>query len=699
MSYSIEKKITNLNLRTIILLFAGIIITLISCLYFLGFIISPNTGLISGFPEITLNNSELVFSPKDPISKPIVSALIPYVDIITQIDDKPIKSVHDLTTSLFDKKDFTPIRITVKRKDVGLVQLSAEPQPNILRIDWIFTLVMAIVCAFVGFFLILRFSNSFDYQAGAFAAFLFMLYGCVKPYYFQNMESYVLVQLSSFSPWLIALFSLYFPFKKGNQTIRLSLIVFFATLLVIFTIIKIVIFQLWISTGSDLLYSIINQTELITQIGQTAALLLFLALCIYSYSKSHYHYEKRQIEWILAGMIISFTPFFFFDRLPFIAGKFMGESMSIGSFTNIFLAMFPVFFLMGIATNKKLNIRVTLNRLLVSVFVILLLSLLYLLIIEPATNYLLEHYGFTLIRGTYVVTFIIALALFVSVFTIDKLFEKLGNKNAAQSYRLIENQYQKLLIEHEKMTTHQSLRLQSEKLSDLHAFFFGIKDRMQAESAKLKKAIIVFEKLLKKQFARISSQSNIEDVKNERNEAEKELNASKEALIRIADCYSNIESILRVKPAVRGWTGAEYIVKSAISEVSKKYPDAEIEIEMDHDYKVFCVQHEIISVLREIIFNAIESQAAICCKVSIHVMHSDKATCFEIIDAGEGIENSRKKKLCEPFYSNKPGHEGLGLYLSKTLTEKNEGSLVFANGYTEGTIVTVSFLNESNDKK
>jgi hypothetical protein len=680
--------------RVACLIVAGIILTLISGFFLLRHILAPNTGLISMFPEVLVTDNSIVFAPRDPVSKSIVKSLVPLSDSIVAINGNPIFSVRDFVKTVYGIKSYSLFAVDVVRSGAGKLRLMIEPEPNILRIDWIFVLLFSLVCSLLGFFLLVKFNNSFPYILAAFISFFYTLYICVKPFYFESAVSYGLTQIGAVSPWLIVLFSVYFPWKKGNDILRSSVVVFFSTLLAAFTIGKIILFSVWQNEGSNLLYNLLGNAETLNQAMQVVVLTAFCVLCIHSYIKSQLTYEKRQLEWIVLGLILSFTPYFFFEKLPYLLFTYTGDTMSLGGFSYVFLVLLPLFFFIGIATNKALNIRVTVNRLVILSFLIIVLSLLYLLVNRPMSDYLYTYYGFSVTKSAFVLSFAYLLILFPANFILNRIFERFFDKSSSQSSNQIETRYKKLLAAYEELNTTKQLDIQTVKIWDLHALFSGMKKKTSGYTEKLKHSVIVFEKLFKRLFSLVGANPNAyqKEPKIDKEEAFAALNIAKDALIGISDIFMSLDSMLNLKPAVRSWTGPKYLVKAAIAAVEKKYPDAEIEGIAESDHKIFCIQHEVIASLKEIIFNAVESHSHAFSGVTVRVKNNEKVTVFEVSDKGKGAHESVYKKLCTPFFSTKSGHEGLGLYIAKTYIEKNEGILAFSQG--EGLIVSISFPDE-----
>ncbi len=66
---------------------------------------------------------------------------------------------------------------------------------------------------------------------------------------------------------------------------------------------------------------------------------------------------------------------------------------------------------------------------------------------------------------------------------------------------------------------------------------------------------------------------------------------------------------------------------------------------------------------------------------------------IEILDRGRGIDKSVADKIFEPFFTNKQGGTGLGLYISRELCELNEATLVYQPRPSGGSIFRIVFTD------
>ena len=66
---------------------------------------------------------------------------------------------------------------------------------------------------------------------------------------------------------------------------------------------------------------------------------------------------------------------------------------------------------------------------------------------------------------------------------------------------------------------------------------------------------------------------------------------------------------------------------------------------------------------------------------------------LEVLDQGHGVDPSTVDKIFEPFYTNRSGGTGLGLYISRELCELNRATLVYQDREQGGSIFRVIFAD------
>jgi signal transduction histidine kinase len=65
-----------------------------------------------------------------------------------------------------------------------------------------------------------------------------------------------------------------------------------------------------------------------------------------------------------------------------------------------------------------------------------------------------------------------------------------------------------------------------------------------------------------------------------------------------------------------------------------------------------------------------------------------------ITDSGRGMSDEEKKRIFEPFYSNKKQGMGVGLYLTKKIIEAHQGRISFDSHRGQGTSFSIQIKGE-----
>jgi signal transduction histidine kinase len=88
-----------------------------------------------------------------------------------------------------------------------------------------------------------------------------------------------------------------------------------------------------------------------------------------------------------------------------------------------------------------------------------------------------------------------------------------------------------------------------------------------------------------------------------------------------------------------------------------------------------CYPEELVQALSDVLSNAAEAQEGLDEPVGVRLTADRVHLAVEIDDRGPGVDGSARRKLFTPFYTTKPGHQGLGLYFARIVVERNDGSI------------------------
>ena len=182
---------------------------------------------------------------------------------------------------------------------------------------------------------------------------------------------------------------------------------------------------------------------------------------------------------------------------------------------------------------------------------------------------------------------------------------------------------------------------------------------------------------------------------------EKRLRILEEKIKLSSNILESILSYSRVKAEV----AANVLIKDCIEEVLKdlempKGITKSVEIEKGDPIFVFMDFHQLYSVIRNLVLNSIQAmgeEGAIEIKVST----SDKGATVNvrIYDTGKGIMESARNKVFNLFYSTKITGTGLGLPISKSIIEANQGKLVLEETNEKGSCFIIKLPSVKSVKK
>lgn len=170
---------------------------------------------------------------------------------------------------------------------------------------------------------------------------------------------------------------------------------------------------------------------------------------------------------------------------------------------------------------------------------------------------------------------------------------------------------------------------------------------------------------------------------------------------RIEEIVNNLRDFSRSDSEDRVRVNVNESLEAAIKLVwnEVKY-NVEVIREFEEVPEVWAINGQIVQVLVNIIFNAIQAmerqgQLIIRTSSDSYFVHID------IIDSGPGIEDEHLTKLFDPFFTTKDvgTGTGLGLYISHGIIDKHKGKLQAFNDSNSGARFRISLPIEARKKK
>ena len=172
---------------------------------------------------------------------------------------------------------------------------------------------------------------------------------------------------------------------------------------------------------------------------------------------------------------------------------------------------------------------------------------------------------------------------------------------------------------------------------------------------------------------------------------EKRLHTLEEKIKLSSNILESILSYSRVKAEMATIISIKECVEEVLKDIDTP-PEIEKEVVFEHEdmLLVFMDFHQLYSVLRNLVLNALQAMGKEG-KLSIRVFPSEDRTTVNtrICDTGRGIMENARNKIFNLFYSTKITGTGLGLPISKSIIEANDGELRLEETSKKGTCFIV----------
>jgi len=644
--------------------------SIIAGVYFVKYLFKPNTGLVVYFPEVVFREGRVLFAPKTPFSPAVARGLIPNRDVIVAVNGVPIKNTRDIVTADSGVRSFAPISVEVLRDNRDRLIFEIDPELNLHRPDWFFILVFCAVLIFTAFYLALRTGKDHSYAFLVLACLTYLVFTCVKPFYYTNALTNSLIHFGKMTAWLIVIFGMYFPTKRWNRSIRTLFIWVIAALFLVFLIMRIRFFILWSTTSTESYLIQFRWLGKINNISEGIAYLICLGLLGTAYAKTPLQDAKRQIEWIIAGFMVALPPYFFFDQLPIILDNQPGFRLSLGSFANIFLCAFPLFIVIGLIKKRVINFMYFLSRYVVYLILALLVILFFSALFTPFVGWMQNNYGVDF----RIAAFLVSLFLFVFLFPLrsvlarlsERIFYRVYYRNTVAHLSHLKRQNRELYLLVEELNRQMTSSYQREKYRDIKGIVKGMIDRLRGPTRAIGQGLIGVDRSL----------SKIAGLENGR-EIVQILRADLEAVSLgnrdLKDFLNHIEVLTGLSSSGPAPANVTLLVRSAISRFHTHFPEIEVVYENPEIMTVRVNAQDLVETLEHLYRNAAEAESVI--EIHTTCIENDKYCVIEVGDTGPGIPRANQKRIFYPFFTTKRGHEGLGLYICKTAVERNSGSI------------------------
>jgi signal transduction histidine kinase len=185
---------------------------------------------------------------------------------------------------------------------------------------------------------------------------------------------------------------------------------------------------------------------------------------------------------------------------------------------------------------------------------------------------------------------------------------------------------------------------------------------------------------------------------------EKRLHLLEEKVKLTSNILESILSYSRVKAELAKSISVKNCIEEALKDI--ELPEniiLDFKISDEDHLHVFMDFHQLYSVFRNLLLNAIQAMNDPgTIKIRLYASNDKKKITTRICDSGKGIAENARNRIFNLFYSSKITGTGLGLPISKSIVEANDGHLYLEETSKKGTCFIVelpSYKTENDGKK
>ena len=639
--------------RALLLLALCVCMTAISGWFFARSLVTPDTGLIRYDPEVTAGVDGIRFSPSSPFTAPLAAGVEPEADRIVSLDSRPVSSTRDLVRAVLAVRSFDPYELGLQREGAPVRTVSITPHFRPARPDWAFELAFCLMLAVAAFALCRRFPRAQFTVPLVLSVLLSMLFTCIMPFSFESTAANVTANAGNISSWLLVIFAMYFPSRRGSRAARALVVGGVVALYTAFCVLRAVLYARWMASGAEGLFSVYRQVGRLVIFSDGVAYGVLAALLARAYTKSRLPRDRRMLQWMLAGVLIAFPPYFFLDQLPLVLGGPF-HKVGLGSLAQLFLSILPLFLLLALTRRTAINLKSFLGKYGAWGTLLTLTVVAFAAAYLPLARMFASAYRVQSPIPEALAASLLVIGIGAVRYPVERLFSPPRTRRVEGLQGVI--------------TAAGPGSGGAGRLAELRAVVSGIVRTLREP-------------------VRLLARSAAEASDSRQREAAAEAEFFLETL----------GSLFGPSASRVGRSSAEELAAAAVSGARLRFPWASFTLEAGGGPTFPCYAEEVIQALGLLLDNAAEASASPGAEVGVRCSTGPARAVIEITDRGPGLDGEARKRMFKPFWTSKPGHRGLGLYFARVVLERNEGGVMLSAGPSGGTVATVSFPLEPGE--
>ena len=495
------------------------------------------------------------------------------------------------------------------------------------------------------------------------AAFTHAVTVATRPFSSESVLAHLLAQAGTLTPWLLAMAVLAMPQSRLSRRLRIATVaggLVFPALIAVFHVAS-------FSAAAEGDPGWLARHELagtVADAGTAVALVITLGLLIRAYRRARRPHTREPVLWTIGGMLVS-LPAYLLLRLPADVAEIVVPGPA-GAIADLLLLPLPAFFLVGTRHIPGVDQRRGINRFWATAIVLALL----LLVVAVAGDYPQRQIEASYGLSDQVAAFLVLSPLFVALLVLHaalvRAFDRTGGATPAQASGRGGGGGPRGVRDLRVLT-----RALHRSLGGSMTATAGVLDALEAEL----------------EAERDGSRSPAAAPLRLPGGALDTIRGFREKALTVLAALRRLDDGTRAGGAVVAVQVSDLF--AAAYRRAGRRSHLRVELTDGGELVVACDPGELSRALAELLVNAEEAGVRARSRIIMSARERGNDIVIEIQDSGARPLGPGRSRVFDPFYSTKPGHDGLGLYISRALIEHNGGSLVLERG-TDGTSAVVT---------
>ena len=546
-----------------------------------------------------------------------------------------------------------------------VVRLGGPAAAQVRPLDRVLVPVVAVGMLSAGFLLLRGVTYRSACRMAALAAFTYAVTVAARPFSLESVLGNAVAQSGNVTPWLLVLAVLALPQSRLSRRLRVATVATGLGFPALMAALHIVTFSA-ASAGDQRWLARHALAGTVADVGTAVAVAVALGLLLRAYRRARTAHTREPILWTIGGVLVS-LPAYLLLRLPAHAADHAAASgfpAPTGAIADLLLLSLPAFFLVGTRHILGIDQRRAINWFWAAAIVLAVLLLA--IVGDDLQRQIVDSYEL----GDRVAAYLVLSPLFVALLALHawlvRVFDRTGGAGPEQAPA-------------------RGSRDGSRGVRDLRVLTRALHRSLGGSMSAAAGALSALESELEAERDG-SRPPDAARVRLPRGALDSIRGFRRTALTALA-------ALRRLDDGTRaGGAVVEVQVSDLFAAAYRRAgrrSDLRVELTDGGDLVVACDPAELARALAELLINAEEAGVRRRSRITMGAREHGNDTVIEVQDSGARPLGPGRSRVFEPFYSTKPGHDGLGLYISRVLIEHNGGSLVLQRG-SEGTCAVVT---------